>query len=106
MTLTIKRMTDESPDTSWLGEYSNTAETEYAIDRKHAEDCQSLEHNHRSGLDQLERAIAYLETVRNLGEPPENIYWASADESQDLLVALSSSLRCFCSLNFDSLVSG
>ena len=29
--VTIKRMTDESPDTSWLGEYSNTAETEYAI---------------------------------------------------------------------------
>ena len=95
--VTIKRMTDESPDTSWLGEYSNTAETEYAIDRKHAEDCQSLEHNHRSGLDQLERAIAYLETVRNLGEPPENIYWASADESQDLLGDLQREMEeCDC----------
>ena len=95
--VTIKRMTDESPDTSWLGEYSNTAEMEYAIDRKHAEDCQSLEHNHRSGLDQLERAIAYLETVRNLGEPPENIYWASADESQDLLVDLQREMEeCDC----------
>lgn len=95
--VTIKRMIDESPDTSWLGEYSNDAETEYAIDRKHSEDCQSLEHNHRTGFDQLERVIVYLETVRNLGEPPENVFWAAADESQDLLVDLQREMEeCDC----------
>lgn len=102
--VTIKRMVDESPDTSWLGEYGNRAETEYAIDRRHSEDCQSLEANHRTGLDQLERVIAYLETVRNLGEPPENIYWASADESQDLLIDLQSELEeCDCGERGDML---
>jgi hypothetical protein len=45
---------------SWLGEYSNDAETEYAIDRAHDEDCQSLETNHQA-VDQIERIIAYLQ---------------------------------------------
>lgn len=32
--VTIKRMYDESPDTSWLGEYSDTAKSEFTIDRQ------------------------------------------------------------------------
>ena len=39
LSVTIRRMIDEDLDTSWLGEYSNSAETEYAIDRKHSLDC-------------------------------------------------------------------
>jgi hypothetical protein len=42
LSVTIRRMIDESPDTSWLGEYSNRPETEYAIDRAHSEDCASV----------------------------------------------------------------
>lgn len=37
--VTIKRMIDESPDTSWLGEYSNRATSEYSIDRAHNIEC-------------------------------------------------------------------
>jgi hypothetical protein len=37
--VTIKRMTDDIPDTSYLGEYSDRAESEYAIDRRHSLDC-------------------------------------------------------------------
>lgn len=37
--VTIKRMYDESPDTSWLGEYSDKPKSDYAIDRAHDEDC-------------------------------------------------------------------
>jgi hypothetical protein len=37
--VTLKRMIDESPDTSWLGEYGQRAESEYSIDREHATDC-------------------------------------------------------------------
>jgi hypothetical protein len=39
LSVTVRRMIDESPDTSWLGEYSNRPETEYAIDRAHESDC-------------------------------------------------------------------
>jgi hypothetical protein len=37
--VTIKRMTDDDPDTSYLGHYSDRAEGDYAIDRKHSLDC-------------------------------------------------------------------
>ena len=59
----IKRMVDESPDTSWLGEYGSRAESEYAIDRRHKPECSSLEHNHRAAVDQLERILQYLNRI-------------------------------------------
>jgi len=69
--VTIKRMTDDSPDTSYFGEYSNRAESEYAIDRAHSLDCQSVEANHRQAVDTLERIIQYLDTQRMAeGESP------------------------------------
>lgn len=37
--VTIKRMNDDSPDTSYLGEYSDRAKTDYAVDRRHSIDC-------------------------------------------------------------------
>ena len=37
--VTIKRTVDDSPDTSWLGEYSNDSASDYSIDRKHSLDC-------------------------------------------------------------------
>jgi hypothetical protein len=37
--VTIKRMTDTDPDTSYLGHYSERAESGYAIDRRHSLDC-------------------------------------------------------------------
>jgi hypothetical protein len=45
LSVTIKRMIDESPDTSWLGEYSNTATSEFSIDRAHSLDCASQTYN-------------------------------------------------------------
>ena len=34
----IKRMDDPDPDTSWLGEYSNTRKSEFSIDRSEPDD--------------------------------------------------------------------
>src|SRR5205823_3422925 len=42
LSVSIKHLIDESPDTSHLGEYSNHADSDYTIDRKHAEDCPSF----------------------------------------------------------------
>lgn len=44
--VTIKRMVDDSPDTSWLGEYANSPTSEYSIDRKHSLDCPINTGNH------------------------------------------------------------
>ncbi len=39
--VTIKRMVDDSPDTSWLGEYANASTSEHSIDRTHSLECRS-----------------------------------------------------------------
>ncbi len=65
LSVTIKRMIDEDPDTSWLGEYGNRAESEYAIDRDHSEDC--IENN-RPIKDKLERIASWIENDRPVCE--------------------------------------
>jgi len=37
--VTVRRIEDDSPDTSWLGKYSDTPSGEFAIDRHHDKDC-------------------------------------------------------------------
>ena len=45
----VARLPDDSPDTSWIGEYSDTAGP-FAIDRAHYEDC-PLNHNQTDYTD-------------------------------------------------------
>ena len=54
LNVTVKKMYDDSPDTSWLGEYSNKPKSEYAIDRMHAEDCASVRADIREAKQTLE----------------------------------------------------
>lgn len=63
--VSILRMIDECPDTSHMGEYASSPANEFSIDRAHAEDCRSLESNHREALDKLERILQHLETWHN-----------------------------------------
>src|ERR1700750_1599861 len=56
LSITIRRMVDDSPDTSHLGEYSNRPKTEYAIDRAHSEDCASVRADIQSAKTTLEHA--------------------------------------------------
>ncbi len=99
LSVTVRRMIDESPDSSWLGEYSNRPKTEYAIDRAHAEDCASLEANHFQTVEQLERIISHLNIWRmEEGNKPESTEWKPLDESIDALVSLQDeAMECDCS---------
>jgi hypothetical protein len=92
----IKRMLDESPDTSWLGEYDSHPTSDYSIDRAHSEDCASV--NSESTVEQLERGIAYLSVERTAaGNDPENIYWSSLDGSIDTLIEAQENVaECDC----------
>ena len=96
--VTIRRMVDESPDTSWLGEYANSPDSEYSIDRAHACDCHSIEANHRNVVDQLEHAITYLNIERSAaGNDPSNIYWESLDGAIDELISAQNDVaECDC----------
>jgi hypothetical protein len=64
LSVTLKQMVDDSPDTSYLGEYSNREETEYAIDRAHSEDCASVRSDTQEAWEKLERILAAVESVR------------------------------------------
>jgi hypothetical protein len=45
LSVTVKRMCDTDPDTSWLGKYSDRRLSEYDIDRAHGIDCDTLRHD-------------------------------------------------------------
>jgi hypothetical protein len=71
----IKRMIDESPDTSWLGEYSNRAESEFSIDRKHSLECpvnagkeQPAEWTAGSGRVELTMTFDQAESISHSGD--------------------------------------
>ena len=58
LSVKIIREVDTSPDTSYLGEYSNSPANEFSIDRAHAEDCESL----RPSFDASPEKSEYRET--------------------------------------------
>lgn len=79
-TVTIKRMTDSDPDTSYLGEYSDRAKTDYAIDRRHSIDCpvnagtdgRLLCYTSGSGRIELQMTIQQAESASHQGDCDED----------------------------------
>jgi len=79
--VTIKRMTDESPDTSYLGEYSDRAESDYAIDRRHSIDCpvnagtngKLLWFTSSSGRIELQMTMEQAESASHSGECDDDV---------------------------------
>jgi hypothetical protein len=65
LSVSIKRMIDDSPDTSWLGEYSSKCESQFTIDRAHSEDC--IE-NDTPQKEQMERIADAIENDRPVCE--------------------------------------
>jgi hypothetical protein len=61
----IRRMIDDSPDTSWLGEYSNRPTSEYSIDRAHSEDCASVRVDVKGAKQTLEHAQQTVGDLHN-----------------------------------------
>jgi hypothetical protein len=78
--VTIKRMTDTDPDTSYLGNYSNRAETDYAIDRRHSIDCpvnagtdnRLLWFTSSSGRIELQMTMEHAESASHQGDCDED----------------------------------
>jgi hypothetical protein len=95
--VTIKRVTDNDPDTSWMGHYSDRAETDYAIDRKHSLDCQ-INNVPNEGLEMLSRIMHYLTAVTYEPCPfSEDGIWQDVSDAQDLLIEKQDELQeCDC----------
>jgi hypothetical protein len=69
--VTIKRMVDDSPDTSWLGEYSDKATSEYSIDREHTLAEQVAWYNRCGDRPWLAERIATMTTADMLEDGVE-----------------------------------
>ena len=95
--VTIKRMLDDSPDTSWLGEYSNKQASEFSIDRSHDLDCPFQDYNKPTVvLDQLERAIAYLNSQTYDGTLSDDLAESIQDAQNILIEAQEDLTECDC----------
>src|SRR5258708_38045685 len=74
LSVTLKRMVDDSPDTSYLGEYSSRAESDDAIDRAHSLECRSVNTIRED----------YLYTHDGDGEAPRRCTYCDATETEAL----------------------
>lgn len=100
LSVTLKRMVDDSPDTSWLGEYSNRSTSEFSIDRAHSEDC--IE-NDSIQKDKLERIESAIENDRPLCEDHTDVSDTDCEVCQEekdysnAMVEVSDLRECDCS---------
>lgn len=97
--VTIKRMIDESPaDTSWLGEYTGDATSNFSIDRAHDLDCPQQTYNTPTAeLEQLECAIAYLNSQTYAPIPDAQA--EAIQDAQNLLIEAQTSIEDDCNCN-------
>jgi len=105
LSVTVRRLIDESPDTSYLGEYSNSAKTEYAIDRKHSLDCNAQTYNHdaqaEDWLERIYRRIPEVVCTEHINSDDPDCAMCKAEservEAEQLLTDLKEGLDdCSC----------
>lgn len=77
LSVTIRRMIDESPDTSYLGEYASSPDDGFSVDRATDEFQADLD----AGRDWLERIQARLDDMRDTVGGDDSTYTAEWDEA-------------------------
>jgi acetolactate synthase regulatory subunit len=65
LSVTIQRVFDEDPDTSYLGEYSSKRKSDYTIERRHEQDC-NLNSNTTPSRLMLERVLSRAEAQHTI----------------------------------------
>src|SRR5260370_1549492 len=80
LSVTIRRMLDDSPDSSYLGEYGSQPKSDYAIDRAHSEDC--IE-NDSIQKDKLERIADAIENDRPFCNDHSEQYDCDCNDCQE-----------------------
>jgi hypothetical protein len=102
--VTICRMIDNDPDTSWLGEYSRNSQGEFSIDRKHTFECASQDYNQDTEtINKLERILRYLDGQRfddslsSYQEEWQDIFADAIMEATDLIENVQGNVtECDC----------
>ena len=106
LSIKVERITDETPDSSYLGEYARSPKGDYSIDRKHSLDCcLNNPRVNQPAIDQLERVHCYLEQERSHASDLYDRYgtmeaserYDAVDSAQDLITESQDSMaECDC----------
>lgn len=105
--VTIKRTVDDSPDTSHLGDYAQSPDSEFSIDRAHDLDCACQSFNKPTkAIELLEHIIGHLENqkdaCRNVNETDNwkrqaELDSADLSDAQDICIEAQDELaECTC----------
>ena len=95
--VTIRKMFDESPDTSYYGEYSNKRTSEFSIDRAHSSDCASVIPGAKAAQATLEHARGTVAEYQALEPSAETAEWQALEDAYYLLDGLCDEvLECDC----------
>jgi len=95
--IAIKQAVDTDPDTSYLGEYSNNADSEFAIDRRHSTTCPVNTHCNDNAIAQLERIVNYLWKLRaEIGNDSDHVYYYGIDDAVNMVAEIRGELEEDC----------
>ena len=102
LSVKVKHILDDSPDTSYLGEYSNRSESEYAIDRAHSEDCASVSSEAKTAKIMLEHAACTIADIQKEVIYEENVTeWEALEDGYAELDNLAQEvIECDCNKHF------
>jgi len=96
LSVTVRRIPDDSPDTSMLGEYSRRPESEYTIDRAHSEDCASVVPANKEAQQTLINARGTVAELQK-EEQADTQEWEALEDAYNLLDSLAEGLQdCDC----------
>jgi len=102
LSVTVRRIADESPDTSMLGEYSRRPESEYAIDRAHSQDCASVVPANKEAQQTLINARGTVADLQSK-ERADTQEWEALEDAYNLLDSLAEGLQdCDCGEHGDA----
>lgn len=99
LSVTVKRMIDENPDTCYYGEYSNKRTSEFSIDREHSLDCTANDPRNAEAKDWLDR-IEYRVANSDNGQDSST---DDEEEAVETLFKLREALDCDCGGHGDRL---
>ena len=95
--VTVRRIVDESPDTSYYGEYSDTRASEFSIDRAHSLDCASVVPGAKAAQTVLEHAQQTVAELQALEPSADTLEWEALETAYYLLDGLSEEVtECDC----------
>jgi hypothetical protein len=97
LSVTLKRVLDENPDTSWLGEYSNKRTSDYSIDRRHSEDCDSQRELTANARQTIEHARGTVAEFQALEPNSDTLEWQALEDAYYFLDSLADEvIECDC----------